>query len=349
MRPLVSVSKFEDAPCTNRFRRRTSGWRFAAVSGMLRAPVSRRRPIRSPGSNAARSAPPLLELVIAVPRKKAEDWGALLVELGAGAVLERPRGAGAELVVYGKDRRALAALGRAFAAHAEAAVPIEVRRSAPRFSNWETEWTKDLERVELTPRLDVAPSTLGPFPGRRRTILLRPELVFGFGDHPTTRLAASAVERRCRGGARSVLDVGTGTGVLAIVAAVSGARRVVGVDLSRRAVRAATRNARDNGVDGVCRFASTPVARVHARFDVVVANIGLDVLKSLAPSLVRRVALGGSLLLAGFLDEHARELEATYRDLGFARAAGSRARRESGFRLLELGRIKKSHGREKRE
>lgn len=313
-------------------------------------PVSRRRLARSPGSNTSRTASPLFELVIAVPRKKAEDWGALLVELGAGAVLERSRGAGVELVVYGENRRALAALGRLFVAHVGDGSPVEVRRSAPPLSNWDTAWTKDLARVKLTPRLDVAPSTLGPVPARPRTILLHPELVFGFGDHPTTRLAASAVERRCRAGARSVLDVGTGTGVLAIAAALSGARRVVGVDLSRRAVLAATRNARDNGVDArVCRFASTPVARVRARFDVVVANIGLDVLKSLAPSLVRRVAPGGSLLLAGFLDEHARELEASYHDLGFARAAGPRARRESGFRLLELTRVEKSHGSEKRE
>src|SRR4029077_18047415 len=119
-------------------------------------------------------------------------------------------------------------------------------------------------------------------------VRLGPALAFGFGEHPTTRMAASEVERRCRGGARRVLDFGTGSGVLAVVAAVSGAARVIGLDVAPAAVGAARADAARNGVSKKCRFAEGSPGRLGAPFDLVVANVDLSTLIGLAESLGKR-------------------------------------------------------------
>jgi ribosomal protein L11 methyltransferase len=128
-----------------------------------------------------------------------------------------------------------------------------------------------------------------------------------------------------------VLDFGTGSGVLAVVAAVSGAARVIGLDVAPAAVAAARANAARNGVSKKCRFAEGGLGRLGAPFDLVVANVDLSTLIGLAESLGKRVARGGTLLVTGFLEEDARELSLRYRALGF-RASGRRE--EYGWALL---------------
>ena len=102
-----------------------------------------------------------------------------------------------------------------------------------------------------------------------------PRLVFGVGSHPTTQLAAQALQDalRTRPG-QTVLDVGTGTGVLAMVAAKLGAARVVGLDILPEAVQAARENAIENDVADVCSFSTAAVGSISERFELVVRQCG---------------------------------------------------------------------------
>ena len=100
---------------------------------------------------------------------------------------------------------------------------------------------------------------------------------------------------------RSVLDVGTGSGILAIAAAKRGARRVVGVDTDPLAVKAARDNAARNGV-GV-EVTEGSADGTSGRFDVVLANLVADVLVAVAPDLRARLAPGGTLVCAGIIAE----------------------------------------------
>jgi ribosomal protein L11 methyltransferase len=282
-----------------------------------------------------------------VPAEHAEDVGAWLVEGGAGGVALEPRADRVDVVVYGEERGPLEALARAVRTELHAlGARATVRTAPPETAGWETSWIEHLEPVELTPDLVVVPTTVLEPRVREgaRVVRLEPAMAFGFGDHPTTHLAARAVAAACAAGARTVLDVGTGTGVLAIVAALSGASDVLGVDIDPEAVRAAKRNAALNGVRARCRFERGGIERVRRRFSLVVANIDVGTLEQQAERLARAVAPGGRLVLTGALEEHRRALSKRYAALGLrpirARTrAGRRAMPdERGWLLLELAR-----------
>jgi ribosomal protein L11 methyltransferase len=242
--------------------------------------------------------------------------------------------------VYGRSRPALARLGRALGAALRTLrieTPVAVRPAPPRVAHWDTEWAHHLRPVRLSRSLTLVPTTwAGPVEPGGRALHLEPAMAFGFGEHPTTRLAARAIERACAGrrGA-SLLDVGTGSGVLSIVAAASGAGRVVGLDVDPIAVRAARGNAARNGVGALCRFSTRPVAKVRRRFDLVVANIDAATLDALAPSLVRVLAPRGVMLLTGLLDEQRRAVVTRYREAGMS---VTRSAREGEWVLVTLAR-----------
>ena len=127
-------------------------------------------------------------------------------------------------------------------------------------------------------------------------IVLDPGMAFGTGLHPTTQQCLEALSTLQLEG-RSVLDVGTGSGILAIAAAKRGASPVVAVDTDPLAVDAARENAVGNGVAIPVGVGSA--AEVPGRFEVVIANIVAPVLQRIAPHLAARLASGGTLLLGG--------------------------------------------------
>src|SRR5437899_2804356 len=137
------------------------------------------------------------------------------------------------------------------------------------------------------------------------TIALDPGMAFGTGLHPTTQQCLEAVSYLDLEGLR-VLDVGTGSGILAIAAAKRGAREVVGVDTDPLAVRAANENAVANGVSVEGRLGSA--ADVDGKFDVVLANLVGSVLVQIAPNLRARLRTSGSLVAAGITTQAERDV-----------------------------------------
>jgi ribosomal protein L11 methyltransferase len=125
-----------------------------------------------------------------------------------------------------------------------------------------------------------------------------PGAAFGGGSHPTTRLLLEELSARLHGGER-VLDVGCGSGVLAIAAARLGAASAVGIDIHPAAVTATRANAERNRLDGRITALATPLHELTDSFDVVMANIGQEVLIDLAPDIERRLEPGGWLALSG--------------------------------------------------
>lgn len=147
---------------------------------------------------------------------------------------------------------------------------------------------------------------------------------FGAGTHPSTRLLAQWLAKRLRGGER-VLDVGCGSGVLALVAARLGAVEIVGLDIEPAAVAAAESNARRNGLDGLAAFSTAPVGAVElGLFDIIVANITADVLIALASDIAARVAPSGRLAFSGISAAQVSTVAAAYRRCGFELAESTR-------------------------
>ncbi|HAW45255.1 MAG TPA: 50S ribosomal protein L11 methyltransferase [Sutterella sp.] len=145
---------------------------------------------------------------------------------------------------------------------------------------------------------------------------LDPGVAFGTGSHPTTRMCLTWLESHVKAGDR-LLDWGTGTGILAIAAAKLGAREVAGNDIDSQAIEAARENARKNGVTlALSDLASTP----EGPFDIIVANILAGPLAMLAPDIVRRLKVGGTIVLSGILNTQAQTVIEAYLREGAQRA-----------------------------
>jgi ribosomal protein L11 methyltransferase len=179
----------------------------------------------------------------------------------------------------------------------------------------EQDWVRltqsQFEPVAITHALWIVPSWHEVPAGAETVIRLDPGLAFGTGTHPTTRMClrwlAAQGETLARPGQR-VLDYGCGSGILAIGAALLGARDIDAVDIDPAAVQATEANALANGVS---LRAGLP-ERASGRYDLVLANILATPLKLLAPLLCAQLAPGGRLVLAGILERQAAELQAAY-------------------------------------
>ena len=162
----------------------------------------------------------------------------------------------------------------------------------------------------------------GKVPAGRFTLEIDAGLAFGTAHHPTTRGCLLALDRLLkRGGAYRFVDIGTGTGILAIATARGLNTRGTASDMDPIAVAVASENARKNGVQSRVRvvhaegFAHPALRR--ATFDLLFANILLCPLLELAPVFARALRPGGICVLSGLLEPQARQVEARFRTLGF--------------------------------
>ncbi|HEY9158852.1 50S ribosomal protein L11 methyltransferase [Candidatus Binatus sp.] len=184
---------------------------------------------------------------------------------------------------------------------------------------WSTLWMKRFGPFRVGRRILIVPPWKRENQRGRTTIVVQPARAFGTGHHPTTAGALRAIESLVGARApKSILDAGTGSGVLAIAAAMLGMRdgvecEIIAIDTDPTALENARLNARLNGVEKSIRFSSVPLASIHRHFDLIAANILSHTLIELAPHLKRLVAPGGRLVLGGFLADEASEVLNHYR------------------------------------
>jgi ribosomal protein L11 methyltransferase len=190
---------------------------------------------------------------------------------------------------------------------------MEVREVADR--DWLGEWKKSWQPVVVGERFIIAPpwSEIADA-GTRFVIRIEPGMAFGTGTHETTRLCLAAIEKYFNG--ESFLDVGTGTGILAIAAALMNpAARIEACDVDADAIEIARENARVNGVAERIDFrVGTIEENATASADFVCANLTADVIVPLLPALV--AATCGRLILSGILDTQADWLSRSLHELG---------------------------------
>jgi ribosomal protein L11 methyltransferase len=141
-------------------------------------------------------------------------------------------------------------------------------------------------------------------------------MAFGTGTHATTKMCIQALEQRLWKRGLSVLDVGTGSGILLIVAARLGAGEVWGVDIDGVAIENARENVRQNGISDIVRIRKGRVGDIRKRFDVVVANIDLRSLERMRWSLTHHLKSKGFLILSGVLEGDGDRLRQHYMDTG---------------------------------
>lgn len=200
--------------------------------------------------------------------------------------------------------------------------------------DWAQNWKQHFTAVRIGRRLVVKPSWEAFAAGEGDVMVtLDPGMAFGTGTHGTTRLCLEALAALFDRGERlpRVLDVGTGSGILAIAAAALGSQRVLACDIDEESCRVAEENVSINGVDRQVEVTQRGLETLEDRFDVVIANILAEENVRLADELVRRVAPGGWLILSGIL----REKETLVSE-GFAPyfASGPRIQRQDDWSCL---------------
>ena len=194
------------------------------------------------------------------------------------------------------------------AARMEAAgIPYTVETEGVEQEDWQNGWRKYYHPLEIGKRLAVVPSWQ-QYDTDRVKLILDPGLAFGTGGHETTSLCMEALDERVTGGER-VLDIGTGSGILAIAALKLGAASAEGVDIDPVAVRVAKENIEHNHLsDRVRAVEGNLLASSDGVCDLCVANIIADVICMFAQPLVDHIVPGGLFICSGIIKEREQDV-----------------------------------------
>jgi ribosomal protein L11 methyltransferase len=184
-------------------------------------------------------------------------------------------------------------------------------------SDWAEAWKKHMRVLHIGQRVVIRPSWLEHSPAPDEVVVeLDPGMAFGTGLHPTTQMCLMALEERARSGMR-VLDLGTGSGVLAIAVAKMRAGTVLALDKDPEAVAAARQNARRNGVAGRVQVLEGSLAQAEGTFDLVLVNILAKVIVEMASQgLCERLAPDGVLVVAGLVADQEDEVSGALQRAG---------------------------------
>ncbi|MBC8326952.1 MAG: 50S ribosomal protein L11 methyltransferase [Verrucomicrobia subdivision 3 bacterium] len=190
-----------------------------------------------------------------------------------------------------------------------------------RREDWVDSWKRHFQPIRIGEKLLVRPSWRKDKAVKgQAVVVLDPGLSFGTGQHATTKYCLRQLVAQRRSGAQSLLDVGTGSGILAIAGVKLGYRPVRAIDFDSEAVRVARANAKRNRVTrhlepkvgDVTKLSS----RARVKYDVVCANLYYDLLAANAPRLIARVKPDGVLVLAGVLETQFAEVQAAVEGQG---------------------------------
>ncbi len=195
---------------------------------------------------------------------------------------------------------------------------VSLRCLAPR--DWAESWKRHFRPLEIGSRLLIKPSWSNRRPRKGQAVLsLDPGLSFGTGQHPTTGFCLRQLAAfRKRGQTQSFLDVGTGSGILALAAACLGYAPVEAWDIDPQCIRAARHNARFNGLEKQVLVHRRDLADVKPgpKYSLVCANLVADLLLRERDRLARCLAPSGRLVLAGILADEFRTIQDSYRAAG---------------------------------
>jgi ribosomal protein L11 methyltransferase len=185
--------------------------------------------------------------------------------------------------------------------------------------DWNRQWREFFRPDRVTRRLTVFPAweTI-PKHIEGHVIRIEPGLAFGTGQHPTSRMCLEAMDRVSLPGSWTMLDVGTGSGILAIYGAKLGASRIMALDVDPEAIRSSEGNIRLNRITGTIELSSMPLEEFKGRFSLLTANLTLGVILQLFPHFGRLLEPGGWLILSGLLTDQAGAVRDYFPLYGFS-------------------------------
>lgn len=184
--------------------------------------------------------------------------------------------------------------------------------------NWNHEWESAYEPVIVEDYASIVAPFHKDFQAVGLPIWIQPQMSFGTGHHPTTWLMVKRLFEIEHIGPK-VLDMGTGTGVLAIVAEKLGAKYIDALDVEKPAIENAVENGQLNECNNISFFAGDAVDIPNVTYDIIVANINKNVLKAHLPTYFNRLKTSGLLLMSGFFETDNQEVTSAAEEAGFSK------------------------------
>lgn len=188
-------------------------------------------------------------------------------------------------------------------------IPYELDTGSVREADWANEWKKYYHPIRVGRRLLICPSWEDQAAAEGDVkLVLDPGMAFGTGTHETTRLCMQLLEG-CVTSETRMLDVGCGSGILAITALLLGAKEAVGVDIDELAVKVAAENAQRNGIEGRLKLICGDLTKkVKGAYDVICANIVADVIIRMSKEIRAFMKKGAVLLCSGIIEPREQEV-----------------------------------------
>jgi ribosomal protein L11 methyltransferase len=184
--------------------------------------------------------------------------------------------------------------------------------------NWNLEWEQSINVIEVTDKIVIKPTfrEYKEKPGQI-VLVIDPKMSFGTGEHQTTKLMLMFLEKYIKGG-ESVLDVGSGTGVLAIAALKLGAKHSIAIDIDEWCLSNSFENAELNNVKNQIDIRQGEISDIkETGFNIVLANIQKDILLNISDKIFSRVKPGGKVILSGLLTNDEDDIKSAYTEIGF--------------------------------
>lgn len=244
-----------------------------------------------------------------------QSWEIAHVDLIEQELLEKPR----DIVIvhmYLSPDENLAEILPLFEERLEASgIEYKLDTAGVEQEDWQNAWKKYYHPMDIGRRLAVVPGW-EEYRTDRTVITMDPGMAFGTGTHETTSLCLETLDELVQGGER-VLDIGTGSGILAIAALKLGAAQAEGVDIDPMCVRTAGENAQRNGVADRFRVLVGDLSdKASGQYQIITANIVAAAILSLAPHVPALLAPGGRFIASGIIDTRREEVLAGLRAAG---------------------------------
>lgn len=207
-------------------------------------------------------------------------------------------------------------------------IKYEIDESQCKNADWENNWKKYFKPMPVGNRLLIRPTWEDEYDSCGRAVLhLEPGLAFGSGTHDTTRLCLEALENYVSGGEK-VLDVGCGSGILAVASLLLGAKEALGIDIDELAVKTARENGEINGFsEPRLRFVQGDMTdKVTEKYDVIVANIVADIIILLCKDIKSFMADNSVFITSGIIEQRENDVVAAFEENGLI----IKERRQSG-------------------
>jgi len=270
-----------------------------------------------------------VELAVEIHPSLAEAVSSFLIEQGSpGLIQEELPGLAhrkkERLIAYFRNDRNFRAKGgkiRSFLLSVSQLHPgsFSFHHRVIKEERWAENWKSNFKPMRITPRLVVKP----PWEEYARqkgelVVEIDPGMAFGTGTHPSTQMCLRALEEVVRSSSPSLsmLDVGTGSGILAIAARKLGVTKVLAVDIDPVAIDCARKNATVNKINRGIDFRVGSLDGLRRNFDILVANLLPQELLKVAPFLPKRMSSGGALILSGLLRGQKKEIVAPFAGQG---------------------------------